>query len=133
METAKMAKCNKYKYSFCTHKHDAPECEDCILIKRHGKMYKYINGQRYKKCPQCNEYKPLSAFKTNSQGNRSWCYDCHKKYARERHYTNDKSFMVSHRIDMKKTHIKIDSVPKLIKYIRKCIDNDTRLIEIKQI
>ena len=133
METHKKAKCGKYKYSFCTHKHDAPECEDCILIKRHGKMYKYINGQKYKKCPQCEEYKPLSEFKINSQGNRSWCNDCHRQYAQKRYHTNNKSFMVSHRVDLKKIHVKIDSTSKLIKYVRKRIDNNTRLIEIKQI
>ena len=130
---SELAKCGLYKYSFCTHKHDAPECLNCLLVKRHGKVYKYIDGQKYKKCPHCDEYKLLSEFKTNSNGHRSWCYECHKTYQREYKHFDGKTFMVSHRINEKKVHIKLDSVSKLIKFIRKCIENNERLIEIKRI
>ena len=78
-----MAKCGLYKYSFCTHKHDTVECANCLLVKRHGKMYKFIEGKKYKKCPHCGEYKPLNEFKTNSQSDISWCYECQKTNARE--------------------------------------------------
>ena len=72
-----------YKYSFCTHKHDACECSSCLLVNRHGKMYKYINGVKYKKCPHCGEYKPLSEYHTNTNGHKSWCISCSNAYARE--------------------------------------------------
>lgn len=78
-----MAKCGMYKYSFCTHKHDACECSSCLLVNRHGKMYKYINGVKYKKCPHCGEYKPLNEYHTNSNGHKSWCIVCSNAYARE--------------------------------------------------
>lgn len=78
-----MAKCGLYKYSFCTHKHDACECSSCLLVNRHGKMYKYINGVKYKKCPHCGEYKPLSEYHTNTNGHKSWCISCSNAYARE--------------------------------------------------
>ena len=78
-----MAKCGMYKYSFCTHKHDACECSSCLLVNRHGKMYKYINGVKYKKCPHCGEYKPLSEYHTNTNGHKSWCITCSNAYARE--------------------------------------------------
>ena len=80
---SKMAKCGLQKYSFCTHKHDAIECTSCLLVKRHGKQYKWINGQKYKKCPHCDEYKSLSEFTANSQGNISWCNTCRLEYARQ--------------------------------------------------
>lgn len=80
---SKMAKCGLYKYSFCTHKHDAVECSSCLLVNRHGKMYKYINGVKYKKCPHCDEYKPLNEYHTNSNGHKSWCISCSNAYARE--------------------------------------------------
>lgn len=129
----KMAKCGIYKYSFCTHKYDAPECEKCVLINRHGKVYKFINGQKYKKCPHCNEYKPLSEFKPNSQGHVSWCNSCKREYCRNRARGDIKSFMVSHRVEEKKIHINIKSITELIKFVRKCINNNERLIEIKRI
>lgn len=78
-----MAKCGLYKYSFCTHKHDACECSSCLLVNRHGKMYKYINGVKYKKCPHCGEYKPLSEYHANSNGYKSWCISCGNAYSKE--------------------------------------------------
>ena len=80
---SKMAKCGLYKYSFCTHKHDAVECTSCLLVNRHGKMYKYINGVKYKKCPHCGEYKPLNEYHTNSIGYKSWCISCSNAYSKE--------------------------------------------------
>ena len=46
-------------------------------------MYKYINGVKYKKCPHCGEYKPLSEYHTNTNGHKSWCIACSNAYARE--------------------------------------------------
>lgn len=83
MTTPKMAKCGMYKYSFCTHKHDACECSSCLLVNRHGKMYKFIEGIKYKKCPHCGEYKPLSEYHTNSNGHKSWCISCSNTYSKE--------------------------------------------------
>lgn len=130
---SKMAKCEKYKYSFCTHKHDAPECTNCVLVIRREKLYKWINGQKYKRCPHCSEYKPLSEFKVNARGDKSWCTTCHRAYAREKYYSDGKSFMISHRVGEKKVHVKFDSVPKMIKFVRNCVKNDERFIEIKRI
>lgn len=120
----KMAKCGLYKYSFCTHKHDATECANCLLIKRHGKMYKFINGIKYKKCPHCGEYKRLDEFKKNSQGYLCWCYDCHKTYARKRHQLIKKTFMIGHKINGKMSYTQVDSAVKMIKYIRQHMVND---------
>lgn len=83
MSTSKLAKCGLYKYSFCTHKHDAIECASCLLVNRHGKMYKFIEGVKYKKCPHCGEYKPLSEYHTNSNGHKSWCISCSNAYSKE--------------------------------------------------
>ena len=41
--------------------------------------------------------------------------------------------MIAHRVGEKKVHVKFDSVPKALKFIRECIDNNERLIEIKRI
>ena len=78
-----MAKCGLYKYSFCTHKHDAVECASCLLVNRHGKMYRFVNGVKYKKCPHCVEYKPLNEYHTNSNGHKSWCISCSNAYSKE--------------------------------------------------
>lgn len=83
MSTSKLAKCGLYKYSFCTHKHDACECSSCLLVNRHGKMYKFIEGVKYKKCPHCGEYKQLSEYHTNSNGHKSWCISCSNAYSKE--------------------------------------------------
>ena len=81
---SKMAKCGMYKYSFCTHKHDAIECATCLLVQRRTNLYKWIDGKKYKKCPHCGKYKPMTEFKANTNGNKSWCHDCHLEYARKR-------------------------------------------------
>lgn len=129
----KMAKCGIHKYSFCTHKHDAPECENCLLIHRRPNLYIWINGKKHKRCPHCNQYKPLSEFKTNSNGNISWCINCHREYARDRYKMDNKDFMVAHRVGEKKVHVKFNSTHLLIKFIRECIENGEKLIEIKRI
>ena len=128
-----LAKCNIYKYSFCTHKHDAPECKNCLLISRRDNLYKWINGKKYKRCPHCEEYKPLSEFKPNSQGNISWCNDCKKQYAKDVYHKDHKHFMLAHKVNGKKVHVKFDSTYNLLSFIRKCLDNGETTIEIKRI
>lgn len=51
----------------------------------------------------------------------------------KKYYGDSKSFMIAHRVGEKKVHIKFDSVPKALKFIRECIDNNECLIEIKRI
>lgn len=129
----KMAKCGIQKYSFCTHKHDANECKTCILIKRRTNPYKWINGQKYKKCPHCEEYKPLSEFKTNSEGYRSWCKDCNRTYSRLYKRSNNQTFVISYKENNKKKFEYIKSLPKTIKFVKEYITNNTGPIEIKKI
>lgn len=133
MTTVRMAKCEKYKYSFCTHKHDAPECKKCVLVQRHGQMYKIINGEKHKKCPQCGEYKPMSDFRVNANGNISWCIECTRQYNKERKYYDDKSFLITHRKGLKVIRITVDSTSILMRYVKQCIDEGTKMIEIKQV
>lgn len=84
MKTSKRAKCGIHSLSFCNTKHDAPQCDNCLLV-RHHKRYIYQNGYKLKRCPHCGEYKRLTEYKVNSKGYTSWCYDCFKSYARARH------------------------------------------------
>lgn len=133
MRTPKKAKCGIHSLSFCNTKHDAPQCTNCVLVQHRERLYKFVNGHKLKRCPQCGEYKMLHEFKVNSAGHRSWCYECHKTKARERHRLDKKQFMVGHRVGERKVHVSVKSVVELIKFIRKCINNDERLIEIKRI
>lgn len=131
---SKLAKCGIHSISFCNHKHDAPQCDNCILVKRRPHMYKFINGYKLKRCPHCGEYKMLHEFKRNSKGHISWCYTCHKEYARNRHRLVNKSFMISHKVDGKKEFIKVDSAVKMIKLVREyLVNNNETIVEIKRI
>lgn len=123
MKTPKKAKCNTHSLSFCNNKHDAPQCESCILVK-HVKRYIFVDGYKLKRCPKCEKYKHLNEFKKNSQGYTSWCYDCHKTYARERHQLIKKTFMIGHKINGKMSYTQVDSAVKMIKYIRQHMVND---------
>ena len=71
MKTPKKAKCDRHTLSFCNTKHDAPECTNCVLVQRRERLYKFVNGHKLKRCPQCGEYKMLHEFKVNSAGHRS--------------------------------------------------------------
>lgn len=135
MKPTKMAKCNKYKYSFCTHKHDAPECKDCPLIKRHSNIYIYKEGKRYKKCPHCGEYKLLSKeFTMNSNGNYSWCKECTKTYARIRSQANKQVYMIGYKDNGKKNFIQMTSLYKTMVFVKKYLsDTPNSFIEIKRI
>lgn len=133
MKTPKKAKCGIHSLSFCNTKHDAPQCESCILVK-HVKRYIFIDGYKLKRCPKCGEYKHLDEFKKNSQGYTSWCYDCHKEYARNRHHLINKSFMIGHKVDGKKEFIRVDSSIKMLKLVRKyLVNNDETIVEIKRL
>ena len=134
MKTSKLAKCGIHSASFCNNKHDAPQCDNCILIKRRDHLYKYVNGYKLKRCPKCGEYKMLHEFKLNSNGYKSWCYSCHKEYARNRHHLVNKSFMIGHKVNGKKVFVKTDNAIQMIKLIREyLINNDERIVEIKRI
>ena len=133
MKTPKKAKCGIHTLSFCNNKHDAQQCTECILVKHRDRKYIYKEGQKYKRCPHCNQYKLLTEYDTNAQGYYGWCRECQREYARMYKRTDKKSFMVGHRVGEKKIHESVKSVSELIKFIRKCINNDKRLIEIKRI
>ena len=120
MKTSKLAKCGIHGLSFCNHKHDAPQCDNCTLVKRRDHMYKFVNGHKLKRCPKCGEYKMLHEFKKNSEGYRSWCYTCHKEAARERHHTIKQPFILSTNNNVQS----IDNAVTLIKEIRKLLIDD---------
>ena len=128
-----MAKCGIYKYSFCTHKHDAPECKKCTLINRRDGLYKWVNGKKYKRCPHCEQYKLMNEFKPNSQGNISWCNDCKRQYSKDVYHKDHKHFMLAHKVDNKKVYIKFDSTFNLLKFVRKRLEEGETSIEIKRI
>lgn len=134
MKTPKKAKCGIHSLSFCNTKHDAPQCEECMLVKHRDKIYIFKNGYKLKRCPHCGGYKRLDEFKKNSQGYLCWCYDCHKTYARNRHHLVDKSFMISHKVDGEKVFIKVDSAVKMIKLVREyLVNNNETIVEIKRL
>lgn len=131
---SKLAKCGIHTLSFCNTKHDSPQCESCILVKHRDKLYIYKNGYKLKRCPHCGEYKMLNEFKTNSQGNRSWCNNCHREYALLRYRTNRSTFMVGYKTSHKKEFIQIKSLTKTMKFVRQHLsDNMNSYIEIKRI
>ena len=126
----KLAKCGIHGLSFCNHKHDAPQCDNCTLVKRRDHMYKFVNGHKLKRCPKCGEYKMLHEFKVNSNGHRSWCYKCHKTYSRERHHVIKQPFILSTNNNVQS----IDNAVTLIKEIRKLlIDNKCTVITIQKV
>lgn len=127
---SRMAKCGLYKYSFCTHKHDACECANCLLVKRHGKLYKYVEGRKYKKCPHCGEYKPLSAFKILSNGSISWCMKCMTEYSREHHNKTKHIYTVSYKKDNKQMNMTLNSLPKAIKCAREVLEQNNKSVII---
>lgn len=130
----KLAKCGIHSLSFCNTKHDSLQCESCILVKHRDKLYTYKNGYKLKRCPHCGEYKTLSSFKTNTNGYRSWCTECHRIYARVRKQTNDKTFMIGYKTEHKKEFIQLDTLSKTIKFIKQHLsDNTNSYIEIKRI
>lgn len=135
MKTPKKAKCGIHSLSFCNNKHDAPQCEDCILVKHNNHLYKYINGKKYKYCPHCKQYYPMDMFYKNSQGHISWCINCKKEYAASYHRKNKKSFMIGYKDNngMRK-FIKVDSAGKMIKLVREhMINNNESVLEIKRL
>lgn len=124
MRTPKKAKCGIHSLSFCNTKHDAPQCEECMLVKHRDKKYIFKNGYKLKRCPHCGEYKRLDEFKKNSQGYLCWCYDCHKSYARDRHRIIKKTFMIGHKVNGIMSYTQVDNAVKMIKYIRQHMVND---------
>lgn len=134
MKTLKKAKCGIHGLSFCNTRHDAPQCDNCILVKRRPHIYKFVNGHKLKRCPHCGEYKMLHEFKKNSNGHISWCYTCHKEYARNRQQLVKKSFMIGHKVDNKKVFVKVDSAVKMIKLVREyLVNNNETIVEIKRL
>lgn len=135
MKTVKMAKCNKYKYSFCTHKHDAPECKNCILVHRRPKKHITRDGKQYVYCPRCNQYKPKNEFRPNSKGYLSYCIDCRYNYSQDHYKANKQSFMIGYRNNNGiRKFIKVDSASKMIKLVKQhMIDNNEVILEIKRL
>lgn len=134
----KLAKCGIHSKCFCDTKHDASQCAECILVKHHGKLYKFINGVKYKKCPRCGEYKPLLDFhiSSNTSGRkyRSWCKSCMREYCRKYASDNRQHYMIGHKVNGAKTFVRVDSATKMLKYVRKYLveDNET-IVEIKRL
>lgn len=131
---SKLAKCSIHSLSFCNTKHDASQCESCILVKHRDKLYIYNNGYKLKRCPHCGEYKMLNEFKTNTNGYRSWCNECHKTYARKRYLTNNHTFMIGYKTSHKKEFMQFNSLAKTMKFVRQHLsDNMNSYVEIKRI
>ena len=131
---AKLAKCGIHSLSFCNTKHDAQQCDNCILVKHRDKLYKYQNGHKLKRCPHCGEYKMLHDFKPNTKGHRSWCNNCHQEYAALHNQINDKSFTIVYKIEHKKEFIQLNTLSKTMKFIKQILsDNENTYIEVKRI
>ena len=130
----KLAKCGIHSLSFCNTKHDAQQCDNCILVKHRDKLYKYQNGYKLKRCPHCGEYKMLNEFKINSKGNRSWCYSCAKKYAQLRYQNESQVFIVGYKKGHKKEYTEIKSLTKTFAFAKEIIKNNVNAyVEIKRI
>lgn len=133
----KLAKCNINTLSFCRTKHDSPQCDECIFVKRRD-PYKWVNGQKLKKCPRCGEYKTLDEFRLTSDSSgrkyRSWCKKCMNEYCRAYSAHSRKHYMIGHKENGKKTFIKVDSPAKMLKLVRKYIvEGNEIIIEIKRV
>ena len=130
----KLAKCGIHGLSFCNTKHDAPQCESCILVKHREKTYIFKNGHKLKYCPHCGEYKQLNEFKKNSQGYLCWCNSCRKEYARNRYQLVEKSFMITHKVNNKKEFVRTNNAVTMIKLVREyLVNNNESIIEIKRL
>ena len=132
---SKLAKCGLHKYSFCTHKHDAEKCKDCILVHHRPKKRIIKDNITYVYCPHCGEYKPTNEFRPNKQGYLCWCIDCMHNYHKEHYRTNNKSFMIGfkNKNGIRK-FIKIDSSAKMIKFVKEhMIINNESTLEIKRL
>lgn len=132
----KLAKCGIHSLSFCRTKHDSPQCESCIFVKRRA-PYKWVNGYKLKKCPHCEQYKRLDEFKLRSDGTgrkyRSWCKSCMNDYCRKYSANSRKHYMIGHKENGIKTFIHVDSPTKMLRLIRKyIIEGNETLIEIKR-
>lgn len=135
MKTHKLAKCGIHGLSFCNNKHDAPQCDECILVHHHKEpLYKFIKGVRYKQCPRCKEYKPLNEeyYKVKAQRYPSWCINCMREHHYDYHKKNNKTFMIGHKVNGKISYLQVDSLSKLIKHVRQYVETST-IIEIKRI
>lgn len=74
---------------------DCEDCKQCSLVKhKFEPLYKFINGHKYKRCPQCGEYRPLSEYKLMN-GYKTWCSTCKKKYGVERYQSKKKLFIIN--------------------------------------
>ena len=135
MKTPKKAKCGIHTLSFCNNKHDAPQCTECILVKHRDRKYIYKDGQKYKRCPHCNQYKPLTEYDTNAQGYYGWCRECQREYARMYKRTDKKSFIVGYKNDNGvRKFIKVDTAAKMIKLVREhMVTNNEASLEIKRL
>lgn len=137
--TPKKAKCGSQTLSFCQNKHDTPQCASCLLVThRTQRLYKYIeqNGKiiKYKLCPHCHQYDIIDNFPVNSNGNRSWCRECTRTYARIRSQANNQTYMIGYKENHKKTFIQMPSLCKTMKWVRQFLEeNANAFIEIKRI
>ena len=131
----KMAKCEKYKYSFCTHKHDTQECANCVLVHRRPKKHIIRDGKQLVYCPHCEQYKSKNEFRPNSKGYLCYCIECMHTYGQNHYKSNKKSFMIGYKNNNGvRKFIKVDSASKMIKLVKQhMIDNDDRTLEIKRI
>lgn len=131
----KMAKCGIHGKCFCDTKHDAPQCDECILVKhRKEPLYKFVNGHKLKRCPRCGQYKPLNEFYLTKGRWFSWCRTCGNEYSRNYKANSRKHYMIGHK-DKKgnKIFTYVDSPSKMLKYVNKYIvEGNEIVIEIKR-
>lgn len=122
----RMAKCNKYTLSFCNNKFmDCEDCKKCSLVKhKFEPLYKFINGVKYKRCPQCGEYYPLSELK-QVNGYKTWCKQCSHKYGVEHYQSKKKLFIINNSEPMTGT--------EMLKWIREnLIVNNVKSVSIRK-
>lgn len=127
MKEKRMAKCGNYTLSFCRTKFkESEDCKQCTLVNhRFEKLYKYINGVKYKLCPRCKEYKKINEFSILSNRYKSWCKSCTNEYNYINSQRNKKIFIVNEKTPMTSAEVMV--------YVRKFIKSKVKSIIIKKI
>lgn len=132
---AKLAKCNIHSLSFCNNKHDAPQCDNCILVKHRPKKRIIRDGVELIHCSRCNQYKPANHFRPDSNGYVSWCIDCKHEYGKAYYRLNAQSFIIGYKNkNGVRKFVKVDSAAKMIRRVRlHLIENNELYLEIKKL
>lgn len=132
MKTPILAKCNIHPEWFCKNKHDAPQCDNCVLVKhRKEPLYKWENGYKLKRCPKCGQYKLLTEYRLVSDRSgrkyRSWCKDCQKSYHHEHSSKEEQGLFYIQSVDNSYIDIQPMNIKELIQFIKTTVIKNKKL------